>query len=128
MAINAYQAVSGNNNAATLSTLTPQPRNNADLQYPDFMEAADSTTLPIGEMYVELVFSVVRYSQLTALLAAFGLSSTVFSSPCTVRLHTDTGAWANYNGTASYRTGKERGRAGGFWKAVTVIVRDLEAL
>lgn len=123
-----YQAAPGHNNAAGLRDLDPQCRNDADIQYPQFFDAADGSVIAAGSAFVELTFSVVRYSQYTALLARFGLSTTVFSAECTVRLHTDPGAWANYNGTAVHRTGKTRGQAGGIWRRFTILIKKLEAI
>jgi hypothetical protein len=123
-----YQAAPNHNNASGLQTLDPQPRNNSDIQYPEFFDAADSSTIPAGAQFVELTFSA-KYSKLSALLARFGLSLTVFSAECTVRLHKDDDTWANFNGTASWRTGKTRGPAGGrYWRGFTIIVRKLEAI
>lgn len=124
--ITTYKVAVGHNNAAGLSTITPQPRNPSDIQYPEFLVGLDGSMIPQGNQFAELLFAALSYSEYTGVLAKFGLSATVFSAACTVRLRTDGDLYQNYNGIASHTTGKQRGY--GFWKDFTITVGWLEAI
>lgn len=124
--ITTYRVAVGHNNAAGLSTLSPQPRNASDIAYPEFLDGLDESVTPQGKPFVELTFNALSYSEYAIVLAKFGLSATIFNADVTVRLRTDIDAYSNYNGVAKHRTGKERGY--GFWRNFTITVAALTVI
>lgn len=118
------KAASGHNNAAGYVELECyQPY---DIEYAEFLDAADGSVIPQGARFATLHFNVQTYAQLTATLTAFGLSATVFSADCTVSLQLDTGTFDDFNGNATHRTGKQRSDSGGAWLDVEITVRELD--
>lgn len=127
MPIRAYAAAVGHNNTSDLAMLRPQPRNAADIQYPELVTAADGTVFPVGDPFVVLIFSVIEYVDYLNILEQLGLASeTTFSRAVTVRLRDDLGVFRSYNGIASKQTGKQRGT--GWWQNVTITISRLERI
>lgn len=122
-----YQVAVNHDNEAGLAEVTPQPRNPADFQYIEVLDAADGSVIPQGKPYVELYFSVLLYEEYTSVLTQFGLSETTFNANVTVKLHENGGTWGNYNGIASHRPGKRRSSAG-WWEDFVITVSRLTAI
>jgi hypothetical protein len=127
---NVYMVKPGFNAADnTLVVIDPEPRNPSDLAYADFTIGSDGTAQPVGEVSVDLVWDeAVTYAEFSALLTLFGLSLSVWSAEVTAYLRKDDNTFAKYNCTASHRTGKERGDAGGWWRNFTIHLGGIEAI
>lgn len=121
-----YQWADGNNNAAGLTDLSPQP-STFNIHYPLRVYGGDGTPKNKGS-----AFAILRYhkelteTQYNSLLTQLGLSSALFN-PGTVKLiGEDRTTWANYNGTVikPHNPTYERG----FYRDVEFIINELVAL
>lgn len=120
-----YQIALGYNNAAGLANILVQPATPSRIQYDKRNYAADGTTTPAGEPYVDLVYSILDNAEFPALNAQFGITLLVPDRQVTIRIKQDDGTFANYNAMIHYPENPQHSMAG--WK-VTYRVSLKEAL
>lgn len=125
-----YKLAVGHNNAAGLVTVTPQPMSPGIL-YPRQVNAASGDVYDDGRAYtVWLYDGVLTPAQYAALLTAFGLASarTALVTVATVTDEART-TWASYNARIVRPfNGSDARFKRGFWRDVTFVLRNLEAL
>ena len=124
-----YQAADTWDNEAGLADLDPQPATPNGIQTAGRVYAADGSSYPDGQMFVELVWSVMTNEQKNAIDTALGVNDTTTSNAVTLRLRGNDGDFANYNGTVhSPEIGRGGRRSLVGWQNVTYRVTGLEAL
>ena len=123
-----YQVAAGWNNAGALADLTPQPATPKGFEIADRANAASGDATLQGEVFVDLVYTLVEASPSRATLETqLGLSATVGSSKRTMRLLDNYGNWANFNVWVEYPQGGSRFTST-MWNGLTFRVRIKEAL
>lgn len=126
-----YAIVDGFNNEMTLEELDPQPSTPGGIQTADRIWAADGSSYPDGQKFVELVFTFLEDQQKTDMDTDLGVSEDVTSNQITVRLRTNSASagvpvFANYNGVVHFPETIKRDMVG--WSQVIYRVTGLEAL
>lgn len=104
-----YQVADGNDNAAGLATVTPQPASPDGLQYAEVVDAADGTADFQGFPFMDLVWTSLERTDRNTIATAFGLSDTVASNEVTVAIPLNTGSFVNRNATAKLLPRTQRG-------------------
>jgi hypothetical protein len=124
-----YQAAIGHNNAAGLTTLSPQPSSPNGVQTARYSNSASGQTYPDGEQFIELVYTSLEPAQKNALDTAFGVSDSVGSNEITVRIRKNDDSFANYNAIVDYPpVGRKARRSLNGWESVSYTVHLVEAL
>lgn len=122
-----YQVAIGHDNAAGLSTITPQPATPDGLRYPEINYGGDGTASFNGHLTADLVWNnLVDRDRRAVIAAQFGLSDTVASALVTVRILKNDDTFANFNCTANATLGARRTPVA--WQDFRIILTKLEAL
>lgn len=123
-----YQIADGFDQTGSLADVLVQPRCEGII-YPDRIVALDDTEYDDGYGLTKWEYSMLTSDQFNALLAQFGLSSTVLTNDVTISTRIDDRTFANYNGKIVLPiNGKERKYRRGFWRDVTFRIKQLEAI
>lgn len=124
-----YQVADTWNNEAGLAALDPQPATPNGIQTAGRVYAVDGSSYPDGQMFVELVWSVMTNEEKNAVDTALGVSDTTTSNAVTVRIRGNDGNFANYNGIVHYPIIGQDGRRSVLgWQNMTYRVTGLEAI
>lgn len=126
MTATAYQVAPGNNNAAGLANINPQPATPALLEI-EVEWYGNGLAENYGFESATLVWTAVSYSEKVAILTQFGLSYSVPSAYVTVTLRRDGNTWVNFNASASYLRGDKRSQIYGV-TGLQIVLNQLEAI
>ncbi len=120
-----YAVAAGYNNAASLATLTPQPRLARPLAAAELNYYGTGAAQFNGQISTTLEWTAFDPAERNSILSQFGLSLTVASAEVTVRINWNRAAFANYNAVAVYSPSERPTQIG--WQGFTIDLLGLEA-
>jgi len=126
----AYLVATGHGVAlVSLVAMNPQPRTDVPVRPVVRNESASGLIHDLGK-FIELQWSMIETpTQLTTLLAQFGLSATTTTNAVTIYVPNEVYAFTRYNGLARFPLqGVDIHRSDYFIRDLKIVVNKLEAL